>query len=143
MTQTYAQRIPETSRAGQGPQRDLSAEPGPMPSFLGAADPIDPPAGDGVSLEARMSARMEAHFGSPVIQMKRSGEPAGPQSGGSVEQIISSLEERSGVDLSDVEIHRNSPRPAELGALAYAQGDQVYLGPGQERHLSHELTHVV
>ena len=35
MTQTYAQRIPETSRAGQGPQRDLSAEPGPMPSFLG------------------------------------------------------------------------------------------------------------
>lgn len=143
MTQTYAQRTPETTSVGPAPQRDLSAGPGPMPSFLGAADPIDPPAGGGPSLEERMSARMEAHFGTPVIQMKRSGEPAGPQSGGSVDQIISSLEERSGVDLSDVEVHRNSPRPAELGALAYAQGDQVYLGPGQDRHLSHELTHVV
>lgn len=90
-----------------------------------------------------MTARMEQHFGAPVIQMKRPGEPAVPGGGGSVEQIISSLEERSGVDLSDVEVHRNSPRPAELGALAYAQGDQVYLGPGQDRHLSHELTHVV
>ena len=45
MTQTYAQRTPETTSAGQAPQRDLSAGPGPMPSFLGAADPIDPPAG--------------------------------------------------------------------------------------------------
>lgn len=125
MTQTYAQRIPETSRAGQGPQRDLSAEPGPMPSFLGAADPIDPPAGDGASLEERMSARMEAHFGTPVIQMKRSGEPAGPQSGGSVDQIISSLEERSGVDLSDVEVHRNSPPPGGAGGAGLCPG-----GPG-------------
>lgn len=33
--------------------------------------------------------------------------------------------------------------PAELGALAYTQGTRVYLGPGQERHLPHELGHVV
>ena len=72
-----------------------------------------------------MSARMEAHFCTPVIQMKRSGEPDGPQSGGSVDQIISSLEERSGVDLSDVEVHRNSPRPAELGGAGLCPG-----GPG-------------
>ncbi|HJB59694.1 MAG TPA: DUF4157 domain-containing protein [Candidatus Faecalibacterium faecipullorum] len=78
----------------------------------------------------------------PVIQMKRRGEPAsGPK--GSESSIISSLESQSGVDLSGVKIHRNSPKPAEIGALAYAQGEQVYLGPGQEAHLGHELTHVV
>lgn len=142
VTQAYAQRT-EMARSVQPPRQEHTTEPGPMPSLLGVADPIAPPSGSGPSLEARMTARMEQHFGAPVIQMKRPGEPAVPGGGGSVEQIISSLEERSGVDLSDVEVHRNSPRPAELGALAYAQGDQVYLGPGQERHLSHELTHVV
>lgn len=35
MTQTYAQRTPETTSVGPAPQRDLSAGPGPMPSFLG------------------------------------------------------------------------------------------------------------
>lgn len=30
-----------------------------------------------------------------------------------------------------------------LGALAYTQGKRVEIGPGQERHLPHELGHVV
>lgn len=107
----------------------------------GASGPSPSPDG-GVRLAGQMQARMAQQFGQPVIQMRRPGEEA-PGPAGSAESMIASLEQRSGVDLSDVQVHRNSPRPAAIGALAYAQGTQVYLGPGQERHLGHELTHVV
>lgn len=49
----------------------------------------------------------------------------------------------SGMDLADVRVHRNSAQPAQLNALAYAQGSQIHLAPGQERHLPHEAWHVV
>lgn len=50
---------------------------------------------------------------------------------------------RTDVSLSDVRVHYNSPMPAKVGALAYTQGSQVYIAAGQERHLPHELGHVV
>lgn len=40
-------------------------------------------------------------------------------------------------------MHYGSDRPARLGAHAYAQGREIHLGPGQERHLPHEAWHVV
>jgi len=45
--------------------------------------------------------------------------------------------------MSDVQVHKNSARPAQLNALAYAQGSDIHLGPGQEKHLPHEAWHVV
>jgi hypothetical protein len=45
--------------------------------------------------------------------------------------------------LSGVRVHYNSPAPATLGALAYAQGNTIHLGRGQEKHLPHEGWHVV
>lgn len=53
------------------------------------------------------------------------------------------FESRSGYSFDDVRIHYNSEKPAQLQALAYTQGNEVYIGPGQERHLKHELAHVV
>jgi|GEM_PF-5329348 len=53
------------------------------------------------------------------------------------------VEALSGQDLSDVRVHRNSSEPAQLNALAYAQGTDIHLAPGQERHLPHEAWHVV
>lgn len=53
------------------------------------------------------------------------------------------LERLSGFDLSPVRVHYNSPKPAQIGALAYAQGTEIHLGQGQERHLPHEGWHVV
>lgn len=56
-----------------------------------------------------------------------------------------------GTDLSDVRIHADSPQPAQLGAVAFAQGDDIHFAPstydpssanGREL-LGHELTHVV
>ncbi|MDR1736919.1 MAG: DUF4157 domain-containing protein [Oscillospiraceae bacterium] len=49
----------------------------------------------------------------------------------------------SGFSFDDVRVHYNSGKPARLQAFAYTQGNQVYVGPGQEAHLWHELVHVV
>jgi hypothetical protein len=53
------------------------------------------------------------------------------------------LEAASGLDLSDVQVHRNSPQPASLDAEATTQGRQIHLGPGAEPHLAHEAWHVL
>ncbi len=53
------------------------------------------------------------------------------------------IENLSGVSMDDVKVHYNSSRPAEAQALAYTQGTDIYVGPGQEKHLPHEAWHVV
>lgn len=53
------------------------------------------------------------------------------------------VETLSGLDLGGVRVHTDSPRPAAIGALAYAQGNDIHLGPGQRAHLPHEAWHVV
>lgn len=59
------------------------------------------------------------------------------------DDLKSGMESISGMSLSDVKVHRNSDKPAQLQAHAYAQGTDIHLGPGQEKHLPHELGHVV
>jgi hypothetical protein len=59
------------------------------------------------------------------------------------DHLKSGVERLSGMDLSDVRVHYNSSKPAQLHAMAYAQGTDIYLGPGQEKHLPHEAWHVV
>ena len=53
------------------------------------------------------------------------------------------IEALSGMSMDSVRVHHDSARPMQLGALAYAQGHDIHLGPGQERHLPHEAWHVV
>jgi hypothetical protein len=73
---------------------------------------------------------------SALIQKKenKTGIPDGLKAG---------MESVSGMSLNDVTVHRNSDKPAQLQAHAYAQGTDVHLAPGQEKHLPHELGHVV
>ncbi len=40
-------------------------------------------------------------------------------------------------------VHYNSNKPAQLNAFAYAQGNDIHLGAGQERYLPHEAWHVL
>lgn len=58
-------------------------------------------------------------------------------------QLKESMEQSTGLSLDDVRVHYNSGLPAKLDALAYTKGNQVEIGPGQERHLPHELGHVI
>jgi hypothetical protein len=64
-------------------------------------------------------------------------------SGGLPAPLQSGIQSLAGMDVSDVRVHRSSPKPAAIDALAYAQGSNIYLGSGQERHLPHEAWHVV
>ncbi len=57
--------------------------------------------------------------------------------------LKSGLENLSGFSLAGVRVHYNSPKPARLNALAYTQGLNIEIGPGQEKHLPHEAWHVV
>ena len=62
---------------------------------------------------------------------------------GMPDQLKANVESLSGHDLSDVRVHYQSSEPASLNALAYAQGNDIHLAPGQEQHLPHEAWHVV
>jgi hypothetical protein len=59
------------------------------------------------------------------------------------DSLKTGLENLSGLDLSGVKVHQNSDKPTQINALAYAQGHDIYLSPGQEKHLPHEGWHVV
>lgn len=58
-------------------------------------------------------------------------------------QMKQSFERSSGLSFDDVRVHYHSSLPARLGALAYTRGSHVYVSSGQERHLGHELGHVI
>ncbi|MCX2743012.1 DUF4157 domain-containing protein [Mangrovivirga sp. M17] len=61
------------------------------------------------------------------------------------------MENSFGADFSGVKIHTNDKSAADIGALAYTQGDNIHFAPGQydpasskgQELLGHELTHVV
>ncbi len=55
--------------------------------------------------------------------------------------LKSGVEKLSGVSLNDVKVHYNSAKPATLQAHAYAQGTEIHVAPGQEKHLPHEAWH--
>lgn len=57
--------------------------------------------------------------------------------------LQSGFEQKYGVSFDDVRVHYNSPEPHKVQALAYTKGSEVYIGPGQEKYLKHELGHVV
>ena len=59
------------------------------------------------------------------------------------DNIKSGMESLSGYDLSDVKVHYNSMKPAQFQALAFTQGTDIHVAPGQEKHLAHEAWHVV
>ncbi|AOX00878.1 hypothetical protein BJP34_16770 [Moorena producens PAL-8-15-08-1] len=59
------------------------------------------------------------------------------------DRLKEGIESLSGFDLSGVRVNYNSPKPAQLNAHAYTQGQGIEVAPGQERHLPHEAWHVV
>lgn len=87
----------------------------------------------------------------PAFQLKASGEGGGGSTpptqlkaaGGMPTDLVSGFSQTTGHDLSDVNVHYNSEKPKDVGALAYAQGNDIHLGAGQEKHLAHEAAHVV
>jgi hypothetical protein len=57
--------------------------------------------------------------------------------------LKSGIESLSGLSMNDVKVHYNSDKPAQLQAFAFAQGTDIHVGTGQDKHLPHEAWHVV
>ncbi len=86
---------------------------------------------------------------SQIVQRRARDETPGqditPQENetGLPDALKAGVESLSGMSLDDVNVHYNSAKPAPLQALAYTQGTEIHVAPGQEKHLPHELWHVV
>jgi hypothetical protein len=66
-----------------------------------------------------------------------------PNQTGLPDRLKVGIESLSGISLDDVKVHYNSSKPAQLNALAFAQGSNIHVAPGQEQHLPHEAWHLV
>lgn len=86
---------------------------------------------DGASIDLRLK---EKYVPNEPIERDTGAPPLPPR-------LLAGIESMSGHDMSDVEVHEHSPMPASLGALAFTQGSQIHLAPGQEHHLPHEAWH--
>ena len=96
-------------------------------------------------LNTSSAAPVQPEVASPSTApaQREAASPAAANRTGLPDGLKAGIESLSGVSLDPVEVHYNSPRPAQLNALAYAQGTHIHVAPGQERHLPHEAWHVV
>lgn len=83
-----------------------------------------------------------------AVQAMANDKDAGPvqkkeNNTGLPDTLKSGIEGLSGYSMDDVKVHYNSAKPAQLNALAYAQGTDIHVASGQEKHLPHEAWHVV
>jgi len=75
--------------------------------------------------------------------LARLQEKANNNNTGLPDQLKLGMETISGISLDDVKVNYNSDKPSDLGAHAYAKGNQIHLAGGQEKHLAHEAWHVI
>lgn len=93
-------------------------------------------------MDAEQLVRLQRLIGNQAVgQMLM--RKAGDNKTGLPDNLKSGVESLSGMALDDVRVHYNSSKPAALNALAYSQGSDIHVAPGQESHLPHEAWHVV
>jgi uncharacterized protein DUF4157 len=98
----------------------------------GKFTPVQRKEEDELPLQGKFSAAQLAQ--APEEKQNNTGLP---------DNLKQGVENLSGMSLDNVKVHYNSSKPAQLNALAYAQGTDIHLGAGQEKHLPHEAWHVV
>ncbi len=86
---------------------------------------------------------LQAKFTDTRAPLQRAEPPSKPNKTGLPDNLKNGIESLSGMPMDNVRVHYNSSQPAQLNALAYAQGTDIHVAPGQEKHLPHEAWHVV
>ena len=94
--------------------------------------------------QSRQSASAHLHSAEPLHGGDFNGQTLTPR-------VHRAMERLSGIDLSSLSIHAESPLPATFGARAFVCGDQIHFAPGEYdpwtsegwRVLGHEVAHVV
>jgi len=84
----------------------------------------------------------QAKFSNQGPPVQREEQPAKPNNTGLPDKLKNGIESLSGMSMDNVKVHYNSAKPQQLNALAYAQGTDIHVGPGQEKHVPHEAWHV-
>lgn len=87
-------------------------------------------------IQQKMIDAMNASHLNQPIQKKENNT-------GLPDNLKTGIENLSGHSMDNVKVHYNSSKPAQLNAHAYAQGTNIHLASGQEKHLPHEAWHVV
>jgi hypothetical protein len=165
--ETSQQRADSTRRTSADPQRaqqGSTAAPAAAPAALDSLSRLQQlaDASPRVAQLRRLQALADSRFapvaqlaGGPeeeeLVQGKFASAELQPQlqqaprvnNTGLPDQLKSGIESLSGLSMDHVRVHYNSAQPEQLNALAYAQGSDIHLAPGQERHLPHEAWHVV
>lgn len=83
---------------------------------------------------------LQGKFSGPASQQESASKA---NNTGLPDKLKAGIEGLSGYSMNDVKVHYNSAKPAQLKAHAFAQGTDIHLAPGQDRHLPHEVWHVV
>ena len=76
---------------------------------------------------------IQGKFDKPIKKKNETGMP---------DNLKAGIESLSGFSMDDIRVHYNSSKPATVQALAYTQGTDIHIAPGQEKHLPHEAWHV-
>jgi hypothetical protein len=111
-----------------------------------ALSPIQEKIANGVAQLAQAPEEEEliqGKFETVQLQQNKSDSKPRENKTGLPDNLKAGIESLSGLSLDHVKVHYNSAQPAQLNALAYAQGSDIHLAPGQEQHLPHEAWHIV
>lgn len=113
------------------------------PGLLTAPDILQLQRTIGNRAVGRLLAGAVNPFGSQKQSVQRRDESHEGNRADLPNNLKAGIESLSGMAMDDVKVQYNSSKPAEVQALAHTQGSNIYVGPGQEKHLPHEAWHVV
>jgi hypothetical protein len=150
----------EPQRAQQGATAAAAAAPAALDNLSRLKQLAD--ASPQVAQLRRLQALADAYY-APVTQLAGGPEEEEPIQGqfasaelqpqvqqapranitGLPDILKAGVESLSGMSLDHVKVHYNSAQPAQLNALACAQGSDIHVAPGEEKHLPHEAWHIV
>lgn len=99
--------------------------------------------GNHITAREKCGACQNGNLTAHPAPVQRQNDEAAENRTGMPGPLKAGLEALSGKNLSGIRVHTNSSRPAQLDALAYTQGRDIHMAPGQEKHLGHEGWHVV
>jgi hypothetical protein len=151
-------RIPVHQRTPIRIQPELTAGGGAGDAFEQETDRVDDTAPMQAVREALLQRRStdRTTTGLPAVLSTAAGATSGSNAQreqnvtGMPIAVRAKLELALGADFSGVRVHYDSRLPAELGATAFAQGNNIHIAPGNwapetargQEILAHELTHV-
>lgn len=95
-----------------------------------------------MTAQRRKTAELFGGDNKPAVQPAHLSTST-PNHTGLPDKLKSGIESLSGIAMDGIQVHYNSSKPAQLHAHAYAEGNQIHVGPGQEKHLPHEAWHLV